>query len=172
MSQFTSFSKLSKFCFYCFPRLCAWLLCSGLLAEFSALAQTSPPAGQPQTTLPHVQLQAGMFRIDAQVASTDLQREIGLMFRTQMPEHEGMLFVFESPSAQCFWMKNTLIPLSAAFIDSDGTIANIEEMKAQTTNAHCSARQVQFVLEMNKGWFAKKGLKAGSKLSGAPFNSK
>jgi len=115
-------------------------------------------------------LQAGMFQIDAQVASTDLQREIGLMFRPQMPQHEGMLFVFEQPSPQCFWMKNTILPLSAAFIESDGTIVNIEDMKPQTTNAHCSRKPVRFVLEMNQGWFGKKGLKAGSKLLGAPFS--
>ncbi len=113
-----------------------------------------------------------MYRIDAQIASTDVQRQIGLMFRPSMPQHEGMLFVFEQSSAQCFWMKNTLIPLSAAFIDQDGTIANIEDMKPQTTDSHCSKRPVPFVLEMNQGWFAKKGLKEGSKLTGSPFKSK
>ncbi len=117
-------------------------------------------------------LQTGMYQIDAQVASTDQQREVGLMFRPQMLQHEGMLFVFEQVSPQCFWMKNTILPLSAAFIESDGTIVNIEDMKPQTTNSHCSRKPVRFVLEMNQGWFAKKGLKAGSKLLGAPFNNK
>jgi uncharacterized membrane protein (UPF0127 family) len=87
-----------------------------------------------------------------------------------MPAHEGMLFVFESPSKQCFWMKNTLIPLTAAFVDDQGTIVNLADMKPQTLEGHCSEQPVRFVLEMNKGWFAKKGLKPGSKLTGSPFN--
>jgi uncharacterized protein len=77
--------------------------------------------------------------------------------------------VFESPSQQCFWMKNTLLPLSVAFVADDGTIVNIDEMKPQTLDSHCSARPVRYVLEMNTGWFSKKGLKAGQKLSGPPF---
>jgi len=139
--------------------------------NYPAWAQ-SASTGEPQVGLPRATLEAGMYRIDAQIASTDVQRQIGLMFRPSMPQHEGMLFVFEQSSAQCFWMKNTLIPLSAAFIDQDGTIANIEDMKPQTTDSHCSKRPVPFVLEMNQGWFAKKGLKEGSKLTGSPFKSK
>ncbi|MDB5953881.1 DUF192 domain-containing protein [Ramlibacter sp.] len=124
---------------------------------------------QPQTTLPRVKLNAGMHIIDAQVASTPNERETGLMFRKEMPQQEGMLFVFEYPSQQCFWMKNTLLPLSVAFVHDDGTIANIEEMQPQTLDSHCSVQPVRYVLEMNKGWFAKKGIKAGSRLEGQPF---
>ena len=131
-----------------------------------------PAPGEPQKGLPRVTLQAGMYQIDAQVASTEYEREVGLMFRTQMPQHEGMLFVFEQSSPQCFWMKNTILPLSAAFIESDGTIVNIEDMKPQTTDSHCSRKPVRFVLEMNQGWFTKKGLKAGAKLLGTPFAAK
>jgi len=124
---------------------------------------------EPQTQLPHTTLTVGIHQIDTQVAATSEQREIGLMFRKNMPQHEGMLFVFESPSRLCFWMKNTLLPLTAAFIAEDGTIVNLENMKPLTTDSHCSAKPVRFVLEMNQGWFAKKGVKAGSKISGAPF---
>lgn len=131
-----------------------------------ALAQAQDT---PQTNLPRIKLQAGMFQIDTQVAQTPEQRSIGLMFRTDMPAHEGMLFVFEQPATQCFWMKNTLIPLTAAFVADDGTIVNLADMKPQTTDSHCSAKPVRFVLEMNQGWFAKRGLKAGSKLSGVVF---
>jgi uncharacterized protein len=123
----------------------------------------------PQTTLPRIKLQAGMHQMDVQVAQTPEQRSIGLMFRAEMPTHEGMLFVFEQPSTQCFWMKNTLLPLTAAFVADDGTIVNLADMKPQTTDSHCSAKPVRFVLEMNQGWFAKKGLKAGSRLAGAAF---
>ena len=121
---------------------------------------------QAQTNLPRVQLQAGMFQIDAQVAATPKQREIGLMFRQDMATHEGMLFVFEQPQQQCFWMKNTLLPLTAAFVDDDGTIVNLADMKPQSTQSHCSEKPVRFVLEMNQGWFAKRNIKKGFKLKG------
>jgi uncharacterized membrane protein (UPF0127 family) len=133
------------------------------LFAFTAFAQEA------QTNLPRVKLTTGMHVIDAQVASTNEQRMTGLMFRTEMPQHEGMLFVFDYPSQQCFWMKNTLLPLSVAFVHDDGTIANIEEMKPQTLDSHCSAKPVRYVLEMNAGWFSKKGIKAGAKLEGPPF---
>ena len=91
------------------------------------------------------------------------------MFRAEMPQHEGMLIVFEQAAKQCFWMKNTLLPLTAAFVADDGTIVNLADMKAQTTDSHCSDKPVRYVLEMNVGWFAKKGIQAGSKLAGPPF---
>ena len=124
----------------------------------------------PQMNLQRVELTAGMHRIDAQVAIEPQQRQIGLMHRQEMPAHEGMLFVFERASEQCFWMKNTLLPLTAAFVSDDGTIVNLVDMKPQTLDSHCSAKPVRYVLEMNKGWFAQKGIKAGSKLAGAPFS--
>jgi uncharacterized membrane protein (UPF0127 family) len=135
-----------------------------VLTTGCALAQ-----GKPQTTLPRVKLSAGMHQIDAQLAMTPEQRQIGLMFRQEMPQTEGMLFVFEQPAQQCFWMKNTLLPLTAAFVADDGTIVNLADMKPQTTDSHCSEKPVRYVLEMNVGWFAKKGIKAGSKLAGPVF---
>lgn len=125
---------------------------------------------QPQTQLPRTRLSVGIHQIDAQLASTPEQREIGLMFRKEMPQHEGMLFVFENPSRLCFWMKNTLLPLTAAFVADDGTVVNLENMKPQTTDSHCSSKPVRFVLEMNQGWFTKRGVKPGSKISGQPFS--
>ena len=126
---------------------------------------------QPQLNLPRVKLQAGMHQIDAQVALLPEQRQIGLMHRAEMPQHEGMLFVFETPALQCFWMKNTLLPLTAAFVADDGTIVNLADMTPQTTDSHCSAKPVRFVLEMNQGWFAKRSVKAGYKLRGKPFEA-
>ena len=125
----------------------------------------------PQVNLDRVKLASGMHRIDAQIAATPEQRQIGLMFRKDMPQHEGMVFVFDQPGKQCFWMKNTPIPLSAAFLAEDGTIVNIEDMKPLALDGHCSAQPVRYVLEMNKGWFAKKGIKAGSKLQGPLFQT-
>ena len=136
---------------------------------FSTLALSVWAQDTPQTNLPRIKLQAGMFQIDTQVAQTPEQRSIGLMFRKEMPQHEGMLFVFEQPARQCFWMKNTLLPLSAAFVADDGTIVNLADMQPQTTEAHCSEKPVRFVLEMHQGWFAKKGIKAGSRLTGVAF---
>ena len=124
---------------------------------------------EPQMTLPRVKLSAGLHQVDAQVAQSTEQRTIGLMFRREMPQHEGMLFVFEQPTKQCFWMRNTLLPLTAAFVSDDGTIVNLEDMKPQTLDSHCSLKPVRYVLEMNQGWFAKKGIKAGAKLAGQPF---
>ena len=122
-----------------------------------------------QTGLPHVKLVAGMHQIDAQVAATQEQRATGLMWRKQMPQQEGMLFVFEQPGVQCFWMKNTLLPLTAAFIADDGELVNLVDMQPQALDSHCSAKPVRYVLEMNQGWFARKGIKAGMKLAGPPF---
>jgi uncharacterized membrane protein (UPF0127 family) len=135
-----------------------------LTAGCSALAQDNA-----QTSLPRIQLTAGMHVIDTQLAQSPQERKIGLMFRKSMPQGEGMLFVFEEPSQQCFWMKNTLLPLTAAFVADDGTIVNLADMKPMTLNSHCSEQPVRYVLEMNVGWFAKKGIKAGSKLAGPPF---
>lgn len=144
-----------------------YLLLTALLA--TSLATQAQDA--PQMNLERVKLTSGMHRIDAQLAATPEQRQTGLMFRKDMPQHEGMIFVFDQPGKQCFWMKNTLIPLSAAFIADDGTIVNIEDMKPLVLDGHCSAQPVRYVLEMNQGWFAKKGLKAGSKLQSAMFQA-
>ena len=126
-------------------------------------------ADEPQMNLPRVKLTAGMHAIDAQVAATHQQRMTGLMFRKEMPQNEGMLFVFEAPGQQCFWMKNTLLPLTAAFVADDGRIVNLVDMKPQTTDNHCSEEPVRYVLEMNQGWFAKKNIKKGFHLTGKPF---
>jgi uncharacterized membrane protein (UPF0127 family) len=136
---------------------------------FAVLLGTAAQAQDAPQKLEMIQLTAGMHLIQAQLARTPDERSIGLMFRPTMPANEGMLFAFDQPGQQCFWMKNTLLPLSAAFVADDGSIVNIEDMKPQTLDSHCSAKPVRFVLEMNQGWFAKRGLKAGSKLQGAPF---
>src|SRR5689334_19875478 len=128
-------------------------------------AQTGPQK------LPAIRLNAGIHNIVAEVARTPDERSTGLMFREALGTNEGMLFVFEHPEQQCFWMKNTLIPLSVAFVADDGAIVNIEHMKPRTLDSHCSARPVRYVLEMSEGWFAKRGIKPGAKLTGVPFGS-
>jgi uncharacterized protein len=138
------------------------------VATLLVLSLGSHAQDRPQK-LPTTQLTAGMHLIRAEVADDDREREIGLMHRPSMGTSDGMVFVFQQPGVQCFWMHNTLIPLSAAFIDDTGTIVNIEDMKPQTDDSHCSKKPVRFVLEMNKGWFDKRGLKAGSVIGGALF---
>jgi uncharacterized protein len=137
-----------------------------LTALLVTLAGPALAQDKPQMDLPRVKLSAGMYLIDAQVAQTPEQRQIGLMFRREMPAQEGMLFVFEEPGTQCFWMKNTLLPLTAAFVADDGRVVNLADMQPQTTESHCSQEPVRYVLEMNQGWFAKRGLKAGIQLGG------
>ena len=135
---------------------------------FAAFASFASAQDGPQK-LDTIQLTAGMHLIKAELAQTPEQREIGLMFRKTMGANEGMLFSFERPGQQCFWMKNTLIPLAVAFVADDGSIVNIDAMKPQTLDSHCSTKEVPFVLEMNEGWFGKHGIKPGFKLQGAPF---
>ena len=137
--------------------------------QFSGLSVAMAQDG-PQLELQRIVLSAGIHQIDVQLALTPEQKQIGLMQRKEMPLHEGMLFVFEEAATQCFWMKNTLIPLTAAFVADDGSIVNLVDMKPLTTQSHCSTKPVRYVLEMNQGWFAKKGIKAGFKLGGRPFD--
>jgi uncharacterized protein len=136
------------------------------LALPTAHAQT---AAQPR--LPTTPITAGMRVIQAELAITPDQQQVGMMFRTEMGELEGMLFVNSDAGVRCFWMRNTLIPLSIAFIADDGTIVNVAEMQAKSEASHCSAKPVRFALEMRAGWFDKHGIKPGFKLRGKPFKN-
>ena len=115
-----------------------------------------------------MQLNAGMHLIRAEVAADFTHRARGLMFRASMPQNAGMLFIFDEAGQQCMWMKNTLIPLSVAFIDEKGVITNVEDMQPQTEDSHCASRPARYALEMNRGWFAAKGIKPGSRIGGIP----
>jgi len=123
---------------------------------------TSPASAQ----MPRVELNASFFRIDAEIASTPDNRSQGLMFRRNMAANQGMVFVFPSADRHCMWMRNTLLPLSVAFMDAQGKILNIENMQAQTETNHCAMSPARFALEMNLGWFDKKGLKPGQTIGG------
>jgi uncharacterized membrane protein (UPF0127 family) len=132
------------------------LLLAPLLAGFfwsAALAQESP------TQFPVRKLTAGILVVTAEIASTDPDRE-------SLGANQGMAFIFDFPARECMWMKNTLLPLSVAFLDESGSIINIEDMQPQTLTDHCSNKPALFALEMNLGWFAKHGLKPGSKIGG------
>ena len=119
-----------------------------------------------QGAMPLMELSAGFHRIEAEVAATDRDRQVGLMNRREMPPQRGMLFVFDHENTHCMWMRNTLLPLSVAFIDAWGVIINIEDMKPQTEDNHCAKIPARYALEMNVGWFAQRGIKPGMKLGG------
>lgn len=124
------------------------------------------PAWAQQPQLPLLELFAGMHRIEAEVAATPESRQTGMMLRTVMAPQRGMLFVFPEAGNQCMWMRNTLLPLSVAFLDEKGKIINVEDMQPKTDANHCSARPARFALEMNLGWFRSRGLGAGFSITG------
>lgn len=123
-------------------------------------------AGRAAAGLPVAELAAGPHRIEAEVAATPDDRALGLMGRTRMPAHRGMLFVFDRPAPHCMWMRNTPLPLSVAFLDDNGEIVNIEDMSPHTETSHCAARPVRLALEMNRGWFSARHLKPGARIGG------
>jgi uncharacterized protein len=127
-----------------------------LMAAAPALAQQ----------LPVVQLKAGMHLIRAEVAADYSTRGRGLMHRKSLAPNAGMLFIFDGAGIHCMWMKNTYIPLSVAFLDAEGTIINIADMQPHSEQSHCATRPALYALEMDKGWFAQRGIKAGLKLGG------
>jgi uncharacterized protein len=121
-------------------------------------------AGPRQANLPEVQLKIGKYTVQAEIADTDNSRRIGLMNRSNLEMDSGMLFVFSRSETQCMWMKNTLIDLDVAFADNYGRILNIEQMKAGTSDIHCSNGNAKFALEMNLDWFKNRQILEGEQL--------
>jgi len=119
-----------------------------------------------QADMPRAELTAGFHRIEAEVAATQPDRTQGLMHRRTLGPNQGMIFVFPVTATHCFWMKNTPLPLSIAFLDEKGAIVSIDEMAPETEDNHCPARPARFALEMNTGWFKAKGLKPGVVIGG------
>ncbi|MDR3055149.1 MAG: DUF192 domain-containing protein [Zoogloeaceae bacterium] len=138
-----------------------FLSCACLVLTGATLA-----AAQQQATLPRLDLTVGFYRIVVEVAATPETRQIGLMGRRGMAAHEGMLFVFPQAARHCMWMKNTLLPLSVAFLDDSGRVINIRNMKPGSEENHCADTPARFALEMNQGWFAAKGVAVGSEIKG------
>lgn len=139
-----------------------------LLATLVTFAIALSCNAQQLQKFPTISLNAGLYLIKAEVAATEAQREQGLMFRQKLGSNEGMVFAFGAPAGVCMWMKNTLIPLSVAFMDETGKIINIEEMKEQTLDSHCAVKPASYALEMNKEWFKQKNIKPGTIIEGLP----
>lgn len=121
---------------------------------------------QVRAEMPRAELHASFYRIDAEIAATQEGRAQGLMFREKMGANQGMLFIFTRSDRHCMWMRNTLLPLSVAFLDEEGKIINIEDMQPKTESNHCATSPARYALEMNLGWFASKGFKSEQVIGG------
>jgi uncharacterized membrane protein (UPF0127 family) len=142
---------------------------AALLRVLAAVALTTAfAAGAAETALKTTQIKVGAHPLKVEIAASDPQREKGLMNRASMPANDGMLFIFDEPAYHAMWMKNTLIPLSVAFLDAQGTILNILDMEPQTLDTHMAAGPAIYAIETNKGWFAARKIKAGDKVTGLP----
>jgi uncharacterized membrane protein (UPF0127 family) len=137
-------------------------------AASKAVAASMPANFKKKGEFPQVTLTAGTVKISAEVAATQADREQGLMYRAGLGPNEGMLFVFDEIAFHCFWMKNTEIPLSIAYMDDNGVVTDVQEMAAETEDNHCPTAGGRYALEMAKGWFAANGIKPGIRLEGLP----
>jgi uncharacterized membrane protein (UPF0127 family) len=136
-----------------------------LKACFLAIVMAfSHPASSEE--LATIQLSVKGHRLVAEIAATSATRTVGLMNRFSLKPDHGMLFVFEAPQPLAFWMKNTYVPLSIAFIGPDGRILNIEDMAPRTETTHPSLGLALYALEMKKGWFAERDIVAGNRVEG------
>ena len=140
-------------------RLPAWLCLAVSVWTLSTLRATA-------ADLPLMEVSIGVHRIAAELANRPDTRARGLMFRQSLPPNQGMLFVFPDNAIHCMWMRNTLVPLSVAFLDDTGSILNIEDMRPQTEDSHCARSPARYALETNVGWFASRGIKPGSRVLG------
>ena len=134
----------------------------------SAIGQTATDQTGRAFLLPTAQLTIGPHEIQVEIAATAQTRAHGLMFRQDLPPDQGMLFVFDETAVQCFWMKNTPLPLSIAFIDPQGVIVNVADMQPHSEQTHCPVAPIRYALEMEQGWFGDHGVVAGASVVGLP----
>ena len=127
------------------------------------LTAALPALADPLLTYP---LKIKGHALRAELARTSEEKRTGLMFRRELGENSGMVFVSEREEPMAMWMRNTYVPLSVAFIDKDGRILNIEDMQPQTLDSHESKGPAKYALEMNLGWFARRGIKPGDRVQG------
>jgi hypothetical protein len=150
----------------------AALLAAAALALLASTSGAASAQARAQPPLPTVKLTAGIHVITAEAATTTQSRTIGLMHRERLGPNSGMLFVFEDKAQQCFWMRNTIVPLTIAFIEDDGTILQLTDMAPKSEASHCSQRPVRYALEMEQGWFGKRGMAPGARVGGLPALSR
>ena len=137
------------------------------IAYLAALLMLFSTVCTPAERLPTIELRVGDQKIIVETAANESSRTLGLMYREKpLAENHGMLFVFTASGFHSMWMRNTYIPLSVAFLDESGVILNIADMVPLTTESHTAAGFAKYALEMNQGWFAAHGLRAGAKVEG------
>lgn len=137
---------------------------TALLPFIAALAGQS----MIEASEPLLNLQVGSARVEAEYARSPAERERGLMERTEMPADHGMLFRFDDFRRHCLWMKNTPLPLSAAFMDEQGRIVDLIDLEPLTTAIRCSSEPARYALEVNQGWFERNGIEIGERVRGIP----
>lgn len=135
--------------------------CCLVQVAFPGCSRRTERVGRPYDV---IRLEIGEASLAVEVASDDPSRRLGLMNRESLPENRGMLFIFRNAVEQSFWMKNTLIPLSIAFISDDGEILQIEHMKPKDETSTLSKHRVRYALEVNKGWFERHGIEPGARI--------
>jgi len=128
----------------------------------TALLASAVPAAE----LPEIPLMVKGHKLTVEVAANDEVRMQGLMHRRVLAENRGMLFVFREVERHAMWMMNTYIPLSVAFLDEHGVIINIADMQPRTRDTHAAAKPAKYALEVNQGWFRKRGIAPGAKVEG------
>jgi|SRR5690606_29449301 len=144
-------------------RFAGWLAVLAGVGAFAFMGQALADTALRTTTI-----QVAGHPLKVELAVTDGDRARGLMFREKLGRDDGMLFVFAEPAYQSMWMKNTLIPLSVAFVDAGGTILSIHDMQPKTLDAHMSAGPAVYAIETNLGWFARKRIGPGARITGLP----
>lgn len=143
----------------CFPAVAALITTGGLIGGCE-----SSPAPRPSIPGDEIAFSVGERTLRVEVVFDNFSRMKGLKYRESLPEDSGMLFIFPTAEKQSFWMKDTLVPLSIAFLDDDGKILQIEDMRPKDRSSTESKYRVRFALEVNQGWFRKAGLGIGSRL--------
>lgn len=134
----------------------------------ATFAVAAVAAAAADVTFKTTQIKVGSHPLKVEVAANEPERMQGLMYRDSLGKEDGMLFVFDEVGYHSMWMKNTNIPLSVAFVDGEGVILNILDMKPHTLDSHMAAGPARYAIETNKGWFAAKKIKAGDKVTGLP----
>ena len=122
-------------------------------------------------TFPTTTIDVAGTSIEVELAVTEEQKARGLMHRDSLPADDGMLFVYPDSKPRSFWMKDTRIPLSIAFIEPDGDIVRIADMKPLDRSSTHSLYPAKYALEMNQGWFEKNGIEEGDRIQGIPSDA-
>jgi uncharacterized membrane protein (UPF0127 family) len=144
---------------------------AGQRLSLAALLAAASLAAAADVPLPRAELHSGAHTFDVEVAATPAQRARGLMGRTHLSDGAGMLFVFEAAERHCFWMKDTPLPLSIAFLNDAGTVVGTADMQPETTELHCAAEPVRYALEVRQGTFRDNGIGPGGRFEGWPFGA-